>query len=109
MDADAPFELTEQRHEGEVRLAVHGELDLGTVEALEARLRELREARQPTLLDLRPLGFMDSSGLRALMVAREEAERGGWDLRMVAPEGDARDVLRISGVERLLPFVEAPE
>jgi stage II sporulation protein AA (anti-sigma F factor antagonist) len=103
---DFRFELREEPFNGEVRLIVDGELDLGTVEDLERRLTELREGGQAVLLDLTPLSFMDSSGLRALMLAREEADRSGSGLRIVPPRGDAREVLRISGVEPFLPLVE---
>jgi anti-anti-sigma factor len=103
---DFRFELREEPFDGEVRLIVEGELDLGTVEDLESRLGELREDGQAVLLDLSPLAFMDSSGLRALMLAREDADRDGWGLRIVPPRGDAREVLRISGVEPFLPLVE---
>jgi anti-sigma B factor antagonist len=98
------FEITEEEEAGHTRVTVTGELDLATADDLDARLATLAELGRPVLLDLRPLTFMDSSGLRALMVARERAERG-WQLQIVAPEGDAREVLRISGVEDLLPLV----
>jgi anti-anti-sigma factor len=103
------FELEERRDAAEVRVIVRGELDLGTVEQLEQRLQELREAGEPVLLDLSSLTFMDSSGLRALMMAREESERVGWGLRVVPPRGHARQVLRVSGVEPFLPLVEENE
>ena len=86
-----------------------GELDLGTASRLERCLEDLLGRREPVLLDLRELTFMDSTGLCALLKAREQAEATDWALAMVRPQGQALVTLRQSGAERLLPFVEAEE
>ena len=85
---------------------VSGELDLGTTGRLERCLAELLESREPVLLDLSELTFMDSTGLCALLKAREQAQANGWALAMVRPRGQALATLRQSGAERLLPFEE---
>lgn len=105
MDRDG-FEIHEEDAGEEVRLVVRGELDLATADSLDARLAALADRKRPVLLDLRPLSFMDSSGLRSLMLARERAAGGDWGLRIIPPEGEARDVLRVSGVEDHLPLVD---
>lgn len=106
MEHDA-FWVTEEEDGADVRVTVRGELDLATADELTARLAALAAARRPTLLDLRHLSFMDSSGLRCLMLARERMAADSWTLRIVPPEGDAREVLRVSGVESHLPLVES--
>lgn len=105
MDRDG-FEIHEEDAGEEVRLVVRGELDLATADSLDRRLAALADRKRPVLLDLRPLSFMDSSGLRSLMLARERAAGGDWGLRIIPPEGEARDVLRVSGVEDHLPLVD---
>ena len=64
------LDLKVHRRSGRVRVAVRGKLDLGTA-GRERCLAELRE-RKAVLLDLRELTFMDPTGLRALLKAREK-------------------------------------
>ena len=100
------FDLSVERNGGRARVAVSGELDLGTAGRLERCLAELLQTREPVLLDLSELTFMDSTGLCALLKAREQAEATQWPLAMVRPESQALVTLRQSGAERLLPFEE---
>jgi anti-sigma B factor antagonist len=103
------FDLEVERNGGRARVAVRGELDLGTAARLERCLAELLGSGEPVLLDLRELTFMDSTGLCALLKAREQAEAHDWALAMVRPRGQALTTLRQSGAERLLPFEEPGE
>ena len=61
-----------------VRLVVSGELDLAVAEMLGNRLRQLRNEGHAVRLDLSELEFIDSSGLRELIVAVSEARSNGW-------------------------------
>ncbi len=67
-------------------------------------------ARAPTLLtlDLRPLSFLDSSGLRHFIVLAERAEQEGWKLALVRPGAPAIAVFQITRAEENLPFVDEP-
>ena len=103
------FDLEVEHNGGRARVAVRGELDLGTVGRLERCLAELLERREAVLLDLRELTFLDSTGLCALLKAREQAQANDWALVMVRPRGQALITLRQSGAERLLPFEELAE
>ena len=68
--------------EGSVRLVVSGELDLASAPALEARLNQLRDARQSVRLDLSKLEFIDSTGIRLLIYATNDARQDGWNLEI---------------------------
>ena len=100
------FDVRTVRTERGVSVIARGELDLGTAHQLEAPLRELRAAAEPTLLDLSDLTFIDSTGLRLLLSLCEAANTTGWPIRMLRPAGDALTTIRRSGTERLFPFVE---
>jgi anti-sigma B factor antagonist len=104
--ADFNFDMTIERAGDRARVALSGELDLGTADRLERCLADLFARQEPVLLDLRKLTFMDSTGLCALLKAREQAEATKWPLAMIRPAGQALVTLRQSGAERLLPFVE---
>jgi anti-sigma B factor antagonist len=79
-------------------LRAEGELDLALVPPLLARVPELVEGAAGLVLDLRPVTFLDSSGLRLLeRFARECGERG-TPFAAVAPErGGPRRILEIVG------------
>ncbi|SRR6266508_2841488 len=101
------FDLEVDRDAGGARIALRGELDLGTAGRLERCLADAHERGEPVLIDMRELTFIDSTGLCALLRARERAEETRCPLTMLRPAGQALVTLRQSGAERLLPFVEA--
>ncbi|HEX8104633.1 MAG TPA: STAS domain-containing protein, partial [Solirubrobacteraceae bacterium] len=81
-------------------VSVSGELDIATVAAFDAAVRE-QLARGPVLLDLRALSFMDSSGVRALGAL----VRGDGTLAVAADlHPNVRQVLELTGVISLLPL-----
>src|SRR3954463_10624643 len=59
-----------------VILALHGELDMVSVDAVQAALDELNGTGWTSLvLDLRELTFIDSTGLSLLLAAERDAQR----------------------------------
>ena len=100
---------TSDRTDG-VHVELSGELDLATAPKLEDELKHVEDT-EPALiiLDLRPLSFMDSSGLRSLLAADSRArERGG---RLVIVRGDERvqRVLRITRLDERLEIVDSAD
>jgi anti-sigma B factor antagonist len=87
--------------DGIVVLAPEGELDLATAPALCARLALTRAGR--VLLDLGGIDFCDSSGLRTIVGAAQEAAIHGGRLVVVAPP-DSRParLLAITGLDEFL-------
>ena len=53
-------------HDGALRLALAGELDIAVVDTLDERLMKLKRAGRRVRLDLAELEFTDSTGLREL-------------------------------------------
>jgi anti-anti-sigma factor len=104
--ATLDFDLTTIRDgDGSIRIVVRGELDLGSSERLEAAL--LQAGESSLLVDLRGLTFMDSTGVRTLLQATEDAGREGRELRFLVPtDGDARMTLIETGIVALLPLVD---
>ncbi|HKG04283.1 MAG TPA: STAS domain-containing protein [Conexibacter sp.] len=98
------FGMTE-RHSGErTVLALSGELDFGTVGQVQARLAELRDQGTGTLLDLDGLTFMDSTGIRLVLTACEDAQRDGWSFRVTRGSERVRRVLEAAQVIDRLPY-----
>lgn len=105
----APFEVRTEVEAGAGRLIVVGELDIATTPQLEeaARAAIARGVRDLTI-DLRKLSFMDSSGLRLLVILRERASSESWTLRLLKPADPVLTILTITGADTNLPFVEDP-
>jgi anti-anti-sigma factor len=88
--------------DGTVCLILLGDLDLGVAGKLSNRLSELKATGRRVRLDLSQLGFIDSSGIGALLPALTDARWNGWSLevdRRVSPSVEkAARILRIAEV-----------
>jgi anti-sigma B factor antagonist len=101
-----PFRLEERRNGDRTVLAVHGELDLATVDGVRARLDALQAERRPVVLDLDGLAFMDSTGIRLVLQAAQDAERVGWDFRVTRGSRPVRRVFEAAAIHDRLPYTE---
>jgi anti-sigma B factor antagonist len=105
--SETPFEMESGRDRDGARLTLSGELDIATVPRVEAAVKATLTAEARTLtIDLSGLSFVDSSGLRLLIVLAQRAEAEGWTLRLTRPIERVLNVFRVSGVEDELTFVE---
>ena len=69
---------------------VKGELDLYTAPSFRESVLEAGDAEDPkVIVDFRGLGFIDSSGLGAIVACLKHIRERGGDLVLVAPEGSA--------------------
>jgi anti-sigma B factor antagonist len=106
---DLDFETT--RNGTVAVVAPTGELDLSGAAILEAELERL--AVEPELatvvLDLRGLEFMDSSGLRLVVLADMRAREAGRRFSLVRGGDTVHRVFEITRMSERLDFVERPE
>jgi anti-anti-sigma factor len=79
--------------DGIVLLHLRGELDLGSADQLRRALAGLPADVTSIVLELRGLDFMDSSGLAALIAARNDAVRTGRAFRVTGAAGSVRLLL----------------
>lgn len=100
----------ESLQEGErVRLTLIGELDIATVPRLEDAIETaLAGGARQLVVDLRSLGFLDSSGLRQFIVLADRAREESFRLVLVRPEKAVLQVFQITRAEEHLPFVDEP-
>ena len=99
------FDLTTEQEPGRTRIAVRGELDIGTAPDVERALDDARDRGDAIDLDLRGLTFMDSTGVRLLIVAAQAQALDAAPLRMFLPSGgDALVALEETGAAALLPI-----
>ena len=103
------FSISTAGGPGDERLLVivRGELDLATAPDLEETLIGAIESGREVVLDLRDLEFMDSSGVRVLVLAHTQAE-GRFGIVAAPSESPVAKILSIAGLESELHFVDAP-
>ncbi len=72
------FEISESDDpDGVIRLRLLGELDVAVADMLERRLVDLRRPPRDARIDLSCLRFIDSTGLRALLLGLRGARSDG--------------------------------
>jgi anti-anti-sigma factor len=108
---NAPFDLEMQRDERRHTIVLRGELDMASRGRLEAAIRQAcDEGARELVLDMRELGFIDSTGLREVLLARQQCGRRGAELYVVpSAEGVVPRVLELSGFADELQLIEGPE
>jgi anti-sigma B factor antagonist len=89
-----------------VVIALAGELDLAGAAELEQELAGVDAGA--IVVDLRGLGFMDSSGLRALVVAALRAQGAGRRFALVPGAAQVMRVFDITRMRERLEFVAEP-
>jgi anti-anti-sigma factor len=84
-------------------IIVEGELDASGTDWFGACVSAVLE-RHPTSIavDARGLSFMDSSGLRSLLVARAAAEEAGVPFRITEPSPAVRRMVERTGLQTRL-------
>jgi anti-sigma B factor antagonist len=105
--------IEESRDGDNARLHLSGELDLASANSLvDAVTRLCAAGAREIVLDIGPLVFIDSTGLRALLSSRAVCEEKETTL-MLAPSPEdvspqVRRLLQVTGLLERLPFVGKP-
>ena len=99
----APLSIRNTVRAGRHTLALAGELDVDSANKLEEAVREVCASGTGLVIDLRKVTFMDSTGLRVLIVAGTLCEEKGHELRII-PGEDIQRILEMTGLDRVLPF-----
>lgn len=83
-------------------LEISGDLDHVTAPEVRRAVEDLDlAAGQLLVLDLAGLDFCDSSGINALVIARNLATEHGVDTALAAIPADTARILRITGLDRI--------
>ncbi|MGW6919614.1 STAS domain-containing protein [Kitasatospora sp. NPDC054939] len=109
--AEARAELTVETRtteSGAVVCALAGDLDIETLAPAREALAGLL-ARRPSavVIDLRRVGFCDSSGLNLLLRTRLEAGKQGLELRLAAVAPTVMRVLELTGARTVFSIHES--
>jgi anti-sigma B factor antagonist len=97
--------LDRRTHGSWIVVEVAGELDLYTAPSFRETVLEAADGADPprVIVDFQRLGFIDSSGLGAIVACLKHLRERGGELRLVAPEGSGlRRLLDLTGLDRVL-------
>jgi anti-sigma B factor antagonist len=84
-------------------LAASGEVDIATADRMCRAVAHAAESGALDLwFDLSEVTFLDSSGVHALVAARDDALARGASFVVICPYGPVLRVLRIAGLDRRL-------
>ena len=103
------FEVDVERQDSTVVVSPAGEIDLATVGLVRQAVEREQHSGDDVVLDLRGVGFLDTSGLRYVLEVNERAARDGFTLHVVRGPRAVQRVFEVAGVESRLPFVDDHE
>jgi anti-sigma B factor antagonist len=100
--------LTEAVHDDAwTSILVEGEIDLATVDELTVAVEKvLADGSKNLVVDLRSAGFMDSTGLKSLVVANREFGAEGRSFALAVKPGPIWRLIDLSGVASTMTIVE---
>lgn len=93
-----------RRERGCPIVTVAGQIDIATVSRLRERLFELAVGGCALVVELDDVGFIDSSGLGALVGAAKRAAAYGASLHVVCARPQIRQLFRLTGLDRQIPL-----
>jgi len=65
---------------------------------------QLVKPGKSVVIDMSHLEYMDSAGLGMLLTLRDQAERAHLKVTIRSPQGDVKELLRLSCFDTLFPF-----
>lgn len=103
-----PFGVEVRAAGDRVLVCPSGEVDVATAGAVESRIREqLGRGARHVVVDLTGVTFMDSTGIRLLLVGEANAAGAGARFSVIAGSPASRRPLEICGLLEHLDIVEA--
>ncbi len=100
-----PEELTIRHHVNDKLLVVEvsGEIDLHTASELQRTVDRLSPFPLPVVLDLGGVGFIDSTGIRALLAINNRAtETTGEPVTITNANDSTRRLLELTGIDKIM-------
>lgn len=85
-------------------IKVSGEIDLATVSKLRSALAALDGTTTPVVIDLTEVGFMDSTGLSAIIMGYRRAKELQRPYCLAGLRPGVAKVFKVTGVNQLIPI-----
>jgi anti-sigma B factor antagonist len=100
------FELHDHVREARHTLVLKGELDMACSPVLDETLRDVcADQTDDVVLDMSRLTFLDSTGLRSILLAGALCESHGCGLSLIPGPPQVQRLFEVTGLTDRLPFL----
>ena len=107
---ERPFDVRWEQRDSGVVVVASGEIDLWSAPEVKAALAAHGARDSAVVLDLRGVTFMDSSGLGLIVESNQRARKHGFRFAIaVGGASDVHRILEMSGLTKVLSFVDDPD
>jgi anti-sigma B factor antagonist len=97
-------------HEADrVIVSLQGELDMANAPHLQSAIEGDAIAGKTLVLDLDQLHFIDSTGLRIILSARERCRQAGQEFAITRGSSQVQRLLSVTGVAEHLRMIDTPD
>ena len=108
MQPSEEFSVEVHRRPGVVVVAPAGEIDVATVERLREPLQAAEDGAGAVVLDLRRVGFMDTSGLQLVFEQQRRSAASTFEFVVVRGSRQLQRLFDIAGFGDRLRMVDDP-
>ena len=102
------FSVTRRRAGDAVVVIPAGEIDLATVDDVEAEIDAARREARQIVLDLRAVSFIDSAGLRLVIAQSRALAEAGGELAVVRGPREVQRVFDLVGLDGRMTMLDLP-
>ena len=104
------MKVTTEKHDTILIVEINGRVDISTAKKFEsALLTPIRQGVKEIIVDLASLTYLSSAGLRALLTASQKTHTAGGALMICEASSQVREVLKVSGLSRMITSVDTRE
>ena len=84
-------------------LTIEGRLDATSADQFQnGVLSRVGRAGQGVLIDLEPLSYLSSAGIRSILMIARDMQDHNRNFALCSPKGDVAEVLSVSGVDSIV-------
>jgi anti-sigma B factor antagonist len=99
------LEITSVRNDGICTVVLRGEVDVYTAPRLKQELvSQIEDGCNNIVVDMRGVGFIDSSGLGVFVSALRRARARDGGVRIVCDRDSILKIFRITGLDKVFPI-----
>ena len=103
----ANFAVRTEHLSGELVVRISGDLDLSAFDEVDELLKSAQsDGYRGVRIDLRELAFIDSSGIRLLLIAHQRAKLRGDEFCIVRGTQRIQRVFELTDLDERLPFCD---
>lgn len=89
---------------GITKLVLTGSMNVQGAHELESKFNGLLRTTNKVILDLKDVHFLDSRGMRTLVLGARSLREKGGNLVLVHPQAAVEQVMKTAGIDTIIPI-----